>query len=167
MYTKFKELYKCDPQFAKECGGVYRLRILSSFETPLRSFPIAAVHGILGLREKLLDRIPMMLLGKEEYTRFEEAFIIPLVSPRQQYHGGFYTGDKSKKLIDSFSQIDLDDFPPLEPLIPVLESASNLIHKVFGKILLEGWQDCIHEFRNSYCEMNTKMFNFSINLAIV
>ena len=67
----------------------------------------------------------MKLLGKEEYTRFEEAFIIPLVGPRQQYHGGSYTGDKSKKLIDSFSQIDLDDFPSLEPLIPVLESASN------------------------------------------
>ena len=82
MYTKFKESYKCDPQFAKECGGVYRPRIFSSFETPLRSFLIAAVHGILGLREKSLDRIPMKLLGKEEYTRFEEAFIIPLVGPR-------------------------------------------------------------------------------------
>ena len=42
-------------------------------------------------------------------------------------------------------------------MIPVLESASNLIHKVFGKILLEGWQDCIHEFRNSYGEMQQKV----------
>ena len=41
------------------------------------------VHGILGLREKLLDRIPMKLLGKEEYTRFEKDFIISLVGPRQ------------------------------------------------------------------------------------
>ena len=160
MYTKFKELYKCDPQFAKECGGIYRPRIFSSFETRLRSFPLAAVHGILGLREKLLDRIPTKLLGKEEYTRFEEAFIIPLVGPRQQYHGGSYTGDKSKKLIDSFSQMDLDDFPSLEPLIPVLESASNLIHKVFGKMLLEGWQDCIHEFRNSYSEMQQRVVQY-------
>ena len=95
MYTKFKKLYKYDPQFAKEYGGVYKTRIFSSFETPIRSFPIAAVHGILGLREKLLDRISMKLLGKEEYIRFEEAFIIPLVGPRQQYHGGSYTGDKS------------------------------------------------------------------------
>ena len=102
----------------------------------------------------------MKLLGKEEYTRFEEAFIIPLVGPRQQYHGGSYTGDKSKKLIDSFSQLDLDDFPSLEPLIPVLESASNLIHKALGKILLEGWQDCIHEFRNSYGEMQQKVVQF-------
>ena len=113
MYTKFKELYKCDSQLAKECGGVYRPRIFSSFETPLRSFPIAAVHVILGLREKLLDRRPMKLLGKEEYTRFEE-------------------------------------------------SASNLLHKVFGKILLEGWQDCIHEFRNSYGEMQQKVVQFLI-----
>ena len=36
------------------------------FENPLRSFPIAAVHGILGLREKLLDRIPCTAaIGKE------------------------------------------------------------------------------------------------------
>ena len=67
-----------------KCSSVYRPRIFSSFETPLRSFPIAAVHGILGLREKLLDRIPMKLLGKEEYIRVEEAFIIPLVGPIQQ-----------------------------------------------------------------------------------
>ena len=66
MYTKFKELYKCAPQFAKECGGVYRPRIFSNFENPLHSFPIAPVHGILGLREKLLDRIPMKLLGKRD-----------------------------------------------------------------------------------------------------
>ena len=39
--------------------------------------PTEVVYGILGFREKLLDRIPMKLLGKEEYTRFEEAFIIP------------------------------------------------------------------------------------------
>ena len=85
MYTKFKELYKCDPQFAKECGGVYRPLIFSSFETLLRYFPIAAVHGILGLREKLLDRIAMKLLGKEEYTRFEGAFIIPLQDSNTKY----------------------------------------------------------------------------------
>ena len=132
-------------------------RIFSNFENPLHSFPIAAVHGILDLREKLLDRIPMKLLGKEEYTRFEKDFIISLVGPRQQYHGGSYTGDKSKKLIDSFSQINLNDFPSLEPLIPVLESASNLIHTVFGKILLEGWQNSIHEFRNSYGDMQQKV----------
>ena len=88
----------------------------------------------------------MKLLGKEEYTRFEEAFIVPLVGPIQQYHGGSYAGNKSKKPLDSFSQIDLGDFPSLEPLIPVLEV--NLIHKVFGKILLEGWQNCIHELQS-------------------
>ena len=79
----------------------------------------------------------MKLLGKEVYTRFVEAFIIPVVGPRQQYHEGSYTGNKSKKLIDSFSQIDLGDSPSLEPLIPILESASNLIHKMFGKYSLK------------------------------
>ena len=79
-------------------NGIFRSRIFTNFESPLQSFPIAPVHGILGLREKLLDIIPLKILGKDEYKRFEESFIAPLVSPRQQYHGGTYTGDISKKL---------------------------------------------------------------------
>ena len=157
MYLKFKKQYKCAEKYAKECGGVYRPRIFSNFENPLQTFPIAAVHGILGLREKLLDRIPMKLLGKDEYKRFEDTFMIPLVGPRQQYHGGSYTGDKSKKLIDSFDQINIDDFPPLKPLIPVLQSASNVLHKVFGKMLLEGWEASIQEFRKAYGEMQQRI----------
>ena len=73
MHTKFKELYKCDAQFAKEYGGVHRHRIFSSLETPLHPFPNPDVNGIIALRERLLDRTigPMKLLGKDEYTRFK------------------------------------------------------------------------------------------------
>lgn len=66
MYTKVKELFKCDPQFAKELGGVYRPQILFKFEIPSSSFPISVEHDILGLKDKLLDRIPMKFLGKDE-----------------------------------------------------------------------------------------------------
>ena len=107
--------------------------IFTNFENSLQSFPIAAVHGILGLREKLLDRIPLKILGKDEYKWFEQSFIVLLVGPRQQYHGGTYTGDKSKKLIDSYEHINTQEFPALSPLIPIIRSASKLIHKVFGK----------------------------------
>ena len=96
MYANFIEQFEGAQLYAKECAGIFSPRNFSNFESPLQSFPIAAVHGILGLREKLLVRIPMKLLGKDEYNRFEEAFIVPLAGRRQQYHGGSYTGDKSK-----------------------------------------------------------------------
>ena len=34
---------------------------------------------------------------------------------------------------------------------------------MFVKILLEGWQDCTHEFRNSYVEMQQKVVQFLSN----
>ena len=82
MYTKFKELYKCDPS---------SLMNAMVFTDP--EFSPALRHHYVPFNccctwyswssQKLLDRIPTKLLGKEEYTRFEEAFIIPLVGPRQ------------------------------------------------------------------------------------
>ena len=77
MFTNFIEQFEGAQQYAKLCAGIFRPRIFSNFECPLQSFPRAGVHGILGLREKLLDRIPMTLLGKDEYNRFEDAFIVP------------------------------------------------------------------------------------------
>ena len=80
-------------------------------------------------------------------------FIVPL---RQQYHGGTYTGDKSRKLIDNYEQINIQEFPALSPLIPVLRSASKLIHKVFGKILL-GWEASMQEFQKVYFDMQQRI----------
>ena len=52
-----------------------------------KSFLSHSCHAFLGFRERLL-KDPEETLGKNEYDRFEDAFIILLADPRQQYHGG-------------------------------------------------------------------------------
>ena len=42
-------------------------------------------------------------------------------------------------------------------ILPVLRSASKLIHKVFGKILLEGWEASIQEFQKAYVDMQQRI----------
>ena len=81
MYAKFIEQFEGDLKYALECAGIFHSRTFYNFVNSLLYFPIVFVH-IIGLREKLLEGIPMKLLGKDESNCFEDALSIPLAGPR-------------------------------------------------------------------------------------
>ena len=156
MFHNLQTKYQGCEKSAKYCCGVESLPLLE-FDNPLHAFPIASVHAQLGLREKLIDKIAKELLGEKGYLHLQEEWIIPLVGPPLQFHGGSYTGRDSVKLIDSFDLIDLQKFPLLQYLVPVLKAASKLIHCVFGKELKSEGFVSISEFRRAYLTMRKEI----------
>ena len=151
-FDRLQTKYGGDAAKAKECCGVESIPILK-FRDPRYSFPIGSVHAQIGLREKLIDKIARELLGEVRYKQLQDEWIIPIAGPPKKYHGGTYTGAPSVKIIDSSYGINLSKFPELEPLIPVLQAASNMIHSTFGRKLKGTGYNSIRDFREAYFEM--------------
>ena len=144
--------YSGDPTKAKDCNGVECLPILK-FRDPTLSLSIASVHAQIGLREKLTDRIAYEPIGEMQYKQLQDSWIIPTVGPPKRCHGGTYPGVLSVKLMDCSNGINLEAFPALQPLIPVLQAASEMIHSTFGRELKGNGYHSIRNFSSIYFGM--------------
>ena len=151
-FDKLQTKYGGDRTKATECNGVEYLPIIK-FRDPTLSFPIASVHAQIGLREKLIDRIACELIGDIQYEHLQESWTFPTVGLPKKYHGGTYPGVPSVKLIDCSHGINLETFPTLQPIIPVLQAASQMIHSTFGRELKGNGYNSIRNFSISYFEM--------------
>ena len=154
MAHQIQEVYDSDTKHVKDCFGVATLPLLK-FDNPKEAFPIAAVHAQLGLREKFVDRLAKELLGDVNYRRLELEWIEPLVGPAKLYHGGSYTGRASIKILENSNKINLQLFPEVEPLVPVMNAAAQLVHSVCGMELKPNWESSIHNFRAHFNIMRT------------
>ena len=160
MWEKLQCEYQRNPNRAKECYGVEALPLLH-FQNPT-SFPIASVHAQLGLREKLIDWLAKKILGPLHFRNLQLEWIELVAGPPQQYHGGSYSGSASLKLLYSANLIDLQKFHGMRPPVPVLQCASILAHKIFGRELKEGWQSSISNFKDEYHKMREALKEIAI-----
>ena len=139
--------YQGNPNRAKECYYIFKIQ---------------HYHFRLGLREKLIDRLARKILGPLHFRNLQLEWIEPFAGPPQKYYGGSYSGSASLKLLDSANLIDLPKFHGMRPLVPVLQCASILAHKIFGRELKEGWQSSISNFKDEYHKMQEELKEIAI-----
>ena len=116
----------------------------------LEKFPPPELHLIIGIVAKIFNELTKKWDGTEKW-------LLEIHIDQESYHGGAFTGNSAKKLLNNISkreEIAEEEMEICQPFIDAFKAFEKVVDACFGMELTDGFQNSIQEFHDAYMKLN-------------